>query len=226
MSSNHLDVHIRPATRADLPFVAWCNYEASSPAPDFCYWDPLLAALNTDTMDFIRAVFEEDALAWGKVEDFWLVEVNGQPVGGASGFVMSLEDYRPLRLERLPAVASRLNWDDTALASFIAGYTAVWSDPHDPTLAPSAQWVIECVAVKPDMRGRGLAKRLVTAVLAAGQERGYRQAAISVTQGNDSAQRVYEAVGFKLYMSYGADYFDDAFPGTVKYRAHLHTPSA
>jgi ribosomal protein S18 acetylase RimI-like enzyme len=76
------------------------------------------------------------------------------------------------------------------------------------------------------MRGRGLAKRLVTAVLAAGQERGYRQAAISVTQGNDSAQRVYEAVGFKLYMSYGADYFDDAFPGTVKYRAHLHTPSA
>ncbi|MCU0464418.1 MAG: GNAT family N-acetyltransferase [Anaerolineae bacterium] len=214
-------INIRPATRADLPFVAWCNYEASSPAPNFCYWDPLLEGLNTDTMDFIRAVFEEDALAWGKVEDFWLIELDGQVVGGASGFVMETQDYRPFRLDRLPAVAARLGWDAAALAQFSAGYEAVWSDPHDPTIAPSAPWVVECVAVKPEVRGRGLAKRLVGAILEAGRERGYQQAAISVTLGNEAAQRVYEAVGFRMYMTYGADYFGDAFPGTVKYRAHL-----
>lgn len=35
------DVLVRRTTRQDLPFVAWCNQEATSPEPGFCYWDAL-----------------------------------------------------------------------------------------------------------------------------------------------------------------------------------------
>jgi ribosomal protein S18 acetylase RimI-like enzyme len=212
---------IRRATRDDLPFVAWCNYEASSPQPGFSYWDPLLEGTGTPTMTFIEAVFHEDALAWGRVEDFWLAESAGRPVGGASGFDMDPRDHRPLHLDRLPAVAARLGWPEETLAGFRAGYEGVWSDPLDPTLAPAADWVIECVAVVPEARGRGVAKQLMQALLDEGRRRGHSHAAIAVTAGNAAAQRVYEGVGFRMYISYGADYFDDAFPGTIKYRRNL-----
>lgn len=212
---------VRQGTRDDIPFLAWCNYEASSPAPGFCYWDPLVAETGTPTMTFIKAVLAVDALAWGQCEDFLILEANGRPLGGASGFTMASSDYRPLRLDRLPAIAQRLGWSDTSLARFQQGYEAVWSDPQDTTLAPSAPWTIECVAVVPEARCQGVAKTLLRALLDRGRALGHSAAGIAVTLGNEPARRVYEALGFQMYVTYGAAYFGDAFPGTIKYRVGL-----
>jgi ribosomal protein S18 acetylase RimI-like enzyme len=212
---------IRRATRADIPFLAWCNYEASSPAPGFCYWDPLLAGLGSETMAFIEAVLAADALAWGDCEDFFVIEEGGRLIAGASGFMMDAQDFRPFRLERLPAVAQILGWSDQALAEFRKRYEAVWSDPRDPTLAASAPWTIECVAVIPEARGRGLAKQLLRAILEEGRRQGLSHGGIAVTTGNLPAQRAYEALGFELYIAYGSAYFEGAFPGTTKYRIAL-----
>ncbi|MBL8166099.1 MAG: GNAT family N-acetyltransferase [Anaerolineae bacterium] len=217
---------IRPATRDDIPFLAWCNYEASSPAPGFCYWDALLEGTNTPTMQFIEAVFRADALAWGRAEDFFIAEADGKSVAGASGFAPDARDYRPLRLERLPAVAASLGWTAEMLAQFQHGYERVWSDPLDTTLAPTAPWVIECVAVISEARGRGIARQLLRAILDEGKKRGFASAGISVTAGNAPAQRVYEALGFEMVITYGAAYFDGAFPGTIKYRLQLHPLAA
>lgn len=215
------DWTVRQGTRADIPFLAWCNYEASSPEPGFCYWDPLLAETGTPTLAFIEALFAADALAWGRCEDFLILEECGRPLGGASGFVMDPDDYRPLRRDRLPAVAQRLGWSDTTLARFRQGYEAVWSDPQDPTLAASAPWIIECVAVVPEARGRGVARALLRRLLDRGRAAGHAAAGIAVTLGNEPARRVYEALGFQMYVTYGAAYFDGAFPGTIKYRLKL-----
>lgn len=211
----------RPATTEDIPFVAWCNYEATSPEPGFCYWDPLVGPLGTDSMTFITTVFEERALAWGDPEDFVLVEADGQPIAGASGFVMDAYDYRPLRMDRLPAVAKRLSWDDEMLAQFMSGYKMVWSDPLDETLKPTAPWVIECVAVKPDVRGRGVGQVLLEALFEVGKQRGFTQCAISVTIGNASAERLYDRVGFEKVMTYWPAHYYGQFPGTHKYRIDL-----
>ncbi|MDZ4763528.1 MAG: GNAT family N-acetyltransferase [Chloroflexota bacterium] len=212
---------VRRAGHADIPFIAWCNHEATSPMPDFSYWDPLLEGTNTTSMAFIEAVFRADALAWGSPEDFFIIEDNGTPVGGASGFVMDADDYRPLKLDRLAQIGADLGWQPEHVAAFQHGYEAVWSDPHDPTLAPSASWIIECVAVVPAARGKGMAKRLLRAILDAGKQQGHTRAGISVTMGNDAAQGLYEALGFQMYMTYGTDYFDGQFPGTIKYRMRL-----
>lgn len=217
----HSEWSVRQGTKADIPFLALCNYEASSPAPGFCYWDPLLAELGTPTMAFIQALFAADALAWGRCEEFLIVEERGRPIGGASGFTMDADDYRPLQLDRLPAIAQLLGWSAAVLAQFQHGYEAVWSDPRDITLAPSAPWTIERVAVIPEARGRGVAQYLLRALLDRGQTLGHAAAGIAVTLGNEPARRVYEAVGFQLYVSYGAAYFDGNFPGTIKYRVPL-----
>jgi hypothetical protein len=120
-----MELEFPPATRADLSFVAWCNYEATSSRLGFSYWDPLLEGLNTDTQNFIQTVLAHNALVWGQVEDFVLGELEGKPVFGASGFVMAEEDYRPLRLERLAAVAHTLGWSDELLAQFQKRYQQV-----------------------------------------------------------------------------------------------------
>lgn len=222
LEAEHLAPRVRRATPGDIPFLAWCNYEASSPAPGVCYWDGLLEGLNTETMTFIRAVFEADALAWGRAEEFFLVEEEGKPIAGASAYAPDPDDFRPLRASRLPSVANLLGWDAAAQAQFRQRYESVWSDPRDPTIAPQAPWIIECMAVVPEARGRGVARALLKALLDEGRRRGHAFAGISVTNGNEPAQRAYQAAGFKMYMAYGAEYFDGAFPGTTKYRLRLN----
>jgi ribosomal protein S18 acetylase RimI-like enzyme len=209
----------RRATRNDILFLAWCNVEATSPEPGFCYWDPLLEATGTPTIRFVEALLQHGALAWGEVEQFFVLEKRGKPVAGASAFSMHPDDYRPLRLERLADVARDLGWSDDALNAFRTGYERVWSDPKDATLAPHAPWIIECVAVIPEARGRGMTRALFDE----GRRLGHTRVGISVTTGNLAAQRAYEAIGFQLYVQYGADYFDGAFPGTTKYRLRLDT---
>jgi hypothetical protein len=54
-----------------------------------------------------------------------------------------------------------------------------------------------------------------------GRALGHGAAGIAVTLGNEPARRVYEGLGFQMYVTYGAAYFDDAFPGTIKYRVKL-----
>ncbi|NJN18528.1 MAG: GNAT family N-acetyltransferase [Oscillochloris sp.] len=212
---------IRQAGYPDSAFLAWCCFEASSPAPGFSYWDPLLEGFNTPTHDFLQAVFLRDALAWGHCAEFILVEEAGKPIAAAAGFAMDQNDFRPFRLERLPAVAAELGWNTAQLAQFQQRYEAIWSDPRDQTLAPSGSWTIECVAVIPAARGRGVARTLLQAILARGRELGHQTAGIAVTIGNEPARRLYESLGFQLYLAYGPAYFAGAFPGTIKYRLPL-----
>jgi ribosomal protein S18 acetylase RimI-like enzyme len=211
----------RRATREDIPFLAWCNYEASSPAPGFCYWDPLLEGTGTDTTAFTRAVLHADALAWGSVEEFFVLEEEGKPIAGASAFTMDANDYRPLRLSNFPAVASQLRWTTEARENFLHRYESIWSNPKDETLAPHTSWIIECVAVIPEKRGQGAVFELLRALFDEGRRLGHSHAGISVTEGNEAAKRAYEKAGFQMYLSYGSDYFDGAFPGTVNYRLKL-----
>lgn len=221
MEQNTPTLTVRRATQKDIPFLAWCNYEASSPAPGFCYWDPLLEGTNTETMKFIEAVFQADALAWGNVDNFFVVEEKGKSVAGASAFMMDANDYRPLRLSHFAEVARELGWPSKTEKEFLERYEAVWSNSKDETLAPHTSWIIECVAVAPDKRGQGIARVLLEALFEEGRRLGHSHAGISVTDGNQAAKRAYEKAGFQMYLTYGSDYFDGAFPGTVKYRLKL-----
>ncbi|MBE7384297.1 MAG: GNAT family N-acetyltransferase [Leptolyngbya sp. SIO1E4] len=213
----------RKGTIADIPFLARIEYEASLPPLNHCFWADLLEETDTSALQFIEAVLKADASNWGDVSDFLIVEEDGKPVAAAAGFTPNLEDYRPLRLSRLDAIAQVLEWSAETTAEFRDRYEATFGYDRQPDfLKPQAPWIIETVAVLPEARGRGLSKVLLRALLEEGRSQQYSHAGIMVLNGNDVAQHTYESIGFKPYQSFYAEYFEGEFIGVTKFRLTLN----
>lgn len=212
----------RHATLADVPFLAEICEIASKPPFERSFWDELTEPLGVSTRQFLEAVFAERASNWGNVEDFVVLEVDGEPAAAAAVFNARLEscDRRFLDLERLPAVAARLGWDGDAVAEFENRYNAFWGPPDPIFLYPQAPAIIESVAVLPRFRGLGLGARLIEEAIAEARRRGRDAIGVMVVHGNDRAQALYERY-FKRWASFHAAYFDDKFPGITKYRSTL-----
>jgi ribosomal protein S18 acetylase RimI-like enzyme len=62
----------------------------------------------------------------------------------------------------------------------------------------AAEWLVFSMWVAPQLRGHGLAARLMDAVRAAAGEAGAQAIALHVFEGNGRARRVYERLGFAL----------------------------
>ncbi len=217
----------RKATTADIPFLTQIEYEASLPPFDHCFWEDLLEETGTTALQFIEAELGADASNWGGVEDFLILEAEGKPVAAAAGYVPSTEDYCPLRLSRLEAIAQELNWSTETLTVFRDRYLALWGGDVRPFfLTPQATWIIENVAVLPDARGRGFGKALLRALLEEGRSQQHDFAGIMVINGNDVARHTYESIGFKPYQTFHADYFSEQFniefPGVTKFGLRLN----
>ncbi len=217
----------RKATIADIPFLAQIEYEASLPPFDHCFWEDLLEGTGTTALQFIEAELRTDASNWGNVEDFLILEAEGQPVAAAAGYVPDTEDYCPLRLSHLEAIAHELKWSRETLSIFRDRYLALWGGDVRPFfLTPQATWIIENVAVLPEARGRGFGKALLRALIEEGRSQQHSFAGIMVINGNDIARHTYESIGFKPYQTFHADYFLEQFniqfPGVTKFGLRLN----
>ncbi|PSB37186.1 GNAT family N-acetyltransferase [Aphanothece minutissima] len=101
----------------------------------------------------------------------------------ALGGLWSLEQWRrELEEEGRPGLGLRRGADLLAMAS---GWLVV-DELH-----------ITLVAVAPDQRRRGLGRRVLQALMAAGRERGARHATLEVAAGNGPGIALYEALGFR-----------------------------
>lgn len=217
----------RQAAIADIPFLARIEYEASLPPLDHCFWEDLLEGTGTSALAFIEAELKADGSNWGGVENFLVLEEAGRPVAAAAGYVPIEEDYCPLRLSRLNAIAEVLNWSEAVTTMFHDRYLDLWGGNLKPFfLTPQATWIIENVAVLPEARGRGLGKALLRALLEEGRSQGHEFAGIMVINGNETARHTYESVGFKPYQTFHADYFTEQFgiefPGVTKFGLRLN----
>lgn len=211
----------RCATSADIPFLAKIEYEASLPPTGHCFWDDVLEGTGTDALSFIEAMLRAEAANWGNVADFIVLEEQGQPVAAAAGYVPNPDDYCPLRLSRLEAIAQDLHWSKAVANAFGDRYLQLWGGDCRPFfLTPLAPWIVENVAVLPEARGRGLGKRVVNAVLQEGRSQHHTHAGIMVINGNDVARHAYESLGFQPHQTFYAEYFSDQFnvefPGVTK----------
>lgn len=64
-------------------------------------------------------------------------------------------------------------------------------------LALVGEWGgVYCLAVRPDVRGRGLGARVLSGLLAAGRDRGVTRSWLQVRAENSTARRLYERAGF------------------------------
>ena|GEM_PF-3460952 len=83
-------------------------------------------------------------------------------------------------------------------------------------------WIIESVAVIVEMRGKGMVKPLMTALLDQGQRLGHTHAGITIANSNERARRAYERMGFQIYLAFGPAFFgEEGFGGYTKYRLTL-----
>ncbi|NEP18893.1 MAG: GNAT family N-acetyltransferase [Leptolyngbya sp. SIO4C1] len=220
-------LNTRKATATDIPFLARIEYEASLPPLNYCFWEDLLEGTRTTALQFIEAELRTDASNWGNVADFLILEAQGKPVAAAAGYVPGTEDYCPLRLSRLEAIAHELNWSEENLTVFHNRYLALWGGDLRPVfLTPQATWIIENVAVLPEARGRGFGKVLLRALLEEGRSQRHDFAGIMVINGNNAARHTYESIGFKPYQTFHADYFSERFniefPGITKFGLRLN----
>jgi GNAT superfamily N-acetyltransferase len=163
------------------------------------------------------------------VTDCLILEQRGKPIAAAAGYRPNLEDYCPLRLSGLGAIEKDLNWSKEMTAVFQGRYEQFWGGDCCPVfLTPQAPWIIENVAVLPEVRGRGFGKVLLRALLEEGRSQQHSHAGIMVINGNDVAQRAYESLSFKPYLSFHAGYFSKQygidFPGITKFYLNLSVP--
>jgi len=125
--------------------------------------------------------------------------------------------YRDLRLEALQNAPSAFgssyeaesknslaDFEGTLTRSYIAGAwlngslvgtAGFYREQHTKVAHRGNVWG---VYVKPEARGRGLARALVTDVLAHARTQ-VKQAHLSVVTENESTRRLYEALGFTIY---------------------------
>ncbi len=221
---NNTIYSVRRATTHDIPFVAWMQYEASLPPAYFSFWDFPLMGMNIEGKTFIETVLTLNAGAWGSVDEFWILEEDGQPIAAAAGIEAGIEFAEgPVRMRCLESIGEAFGWTTEMVELFRERYRTIWTYPvENPLLLPQAPWIIESVAVVPQARGKGLINLLMHSLIAEGRERGHASVGITVANGNEAARRVYERLGFKMYMAFGPAFFDqEGVMGYTKYKMSL-----
>jgi GNAT superfamily N-acetyltransferase len=215
---------VRRAMLTDIPFLAWMQYEASLPPAYFSFWDFPIMGMNIEGKAFIETVLKLNAGAWGSVDEFWILEENGQPIAAAAGIEAGIAFAEgPVRMQCLETIGQTLGWTSDMVALFRERYRTIWTYPvENPLLLPQAPWIIESVAVVPQARGKGLINVLMHSLIAEGRERGHASVGITVANGNEAARRVYERLGFKMYMAFGPAFFEqEGVMGYTKYKMSL-----
>ncbi|TVR79945.1 MAG: hypothetical protein EA405_12005 [Rhodospirillales bacterium] len=115
----------RAGRAEDIPFLARIIEIASTPPFPQSPLRQVLDPVDTPTLPFLEVVLAEDAFAWGLIADFVVLTVDGNPAAACAVFVPDAGNRHPLRMDRMPAVAARLGWDDARLQAFRAAYDCV-----------------------------------------------------------------------------------------------------
>lgn len=204
----------------DIPFLARIIEMASTPPFPHSLWRRVLDPVDAPTLPFIEALLVEGAFAWGPVADFVVLMVDGTPAAACSVFLSDAENRQPVRLDRMPAVARQLGWDDDRLQTFRAACNEAFTMVDEIAEAPLAEAVIEAVGVMPEFRGLGLGDRLMLEAKTVARTKGAADLVVAAITGNDPAHRLY-ARHFAPVVTFHTALYDGQFPGETKYRAVL-----
>jgi ribosomal protein S18 acetylase RimI-like enzyme len=186
-------VHIRAATRKDAPFLAWVEQEAARSHLPSGFLD-LMIPDEAERLDYLERMLTSEARSFMHHSGFLVAEVGGRAAAALSGYEPKRTNDALLREASLE-VFGQLAWPRERLAE-IAGNSAVAKTCNPET--PDDHWVVEWVATRPELRGRGLVSRLLGEILDEGRARGYRRAQISLLIGNAPAQSAYQSAGFRV----------------------------
>ncbi len=190
-----MDPVIRPATRDDLPFLAWAQLEASRSHLPFGFWDIAFPGPDAHRLSLIERVCGAEARSFCHWSGFLIAEVGGEPAAALSAYDEATAATGEHFLAALGVVTREVGWDEARLhAMFERLAPFLTCAPEQPDDA----WIVEWVATRPEHRGKGLVRALLPAIVQAGRQRGHGTFQIGVLIGNTPAQRAYEGAGFRV----------------------------
>lgn len=190
-----METRIRPASEADVPFIAWVQQEAARSHLPRGFWDHAFPGDEADRLRIVGRIANAKARSFCHYGGFLVADVDGRPAAALSGYTKPSVSAGSALFEAMGEAFDAEQWTGQQREA-MGGRMA----PFMTCLPETAEdaWVIEWVATKPEHRGRGLARALLHAILAGGHARGHAQAQIAVLIGNAPAQRTYEGVGFRV----------------------------
>jgi translation initiation factor 4G len=183
---------IRDATPDDADLIAWTQVEASRSGTPLGFWDLALPGADGPRLALIREIALSTKQHFAHVSGFLVAELDGEPVGALSGYAPAVKKLGHF-VGALNQVLERGGWSEAhrrLLDVRIGPAVAVFSE------APADRWIVEWVALRPAARGKGIAARLLEAILERGRAAGFKKTQITYLIGNAPARRAYERAGF------------------------------
>jgi translation initiation factor 4G len=184
-------VTLRPATPADVDFLAWASLTAARSHVETGIWEAFLGWDEERTLDYIRRVLVSDVEHWVHWTRFDVADVDGQPAAALCSYDPTTHGFEPY-MGVATALAAELMTPAEMEAAMTRGELIASCMSDEPANA----WVIENVATRPEFRRRGLVDRLLTRALDRGRDLGFEIAQISVFLGNEPARACYIKHGF------------------------------
>jgi len=191
-----MDIAVRPARQSDIPFIAWVQQEAARSHLPHGFWDIAFPGDEAERLRMIGRIADAKARSFCHWTGFLIAEWNGQVAAGLSAYTQPSIAAGSALFEAMYEAFDAAQWSDEAreaLNQRLLPFLTCMPDTAEDA------WVVEWVATKPELRGRGLVRALLLAILERGAARGHAQSQIAILIGNTAAQRAYESVGFRVF---------------------------
>ena len=195
-----MDAKIRPATRADVDFLAWVMLAAARSHVQRGAWDLIVGADDAGCLDYLKRLAVAEPRSLCHYESFLVAEIDGRPAAALCTFKLADGGWAVVA-QASSAVQRDLAWTEADLAASQQRFAPMLACFGPDT---GADWCIEFVATLPEYRRRGLVHALMQKAIQQGAERGCSLAQITILQGNDAAQAAYEKSGFKVHDERGS----------------------
>ena len=210
---NHESVTIRPAHKEDAPFLARMILMAGRAHVKKGIWEVVLGGTEEESLAFLQAVATTTMPHLFHYSCYLIAEINNNPVASLGGYDPQVMGYHALR----QAIAEVLT--KFGLPLEVGTAAGERSEKILACLPPEVKgaWAIDSVATLPAFRRRGIAGKLLEAMLEQGRRRGYTRAQINLYVGNYPAQKTYVKHGFTVREEKRDPYFEKAIgsPGML-----------
>jgi translation initiation factor 4G len=190
-----MDIDIRPAIEADVPFISWVQQEAARSHLPLGFWDLALPGAESDRLRVVGRIAKAKPRSFCHFSGFLVAEADGRPGAALSAYTQPSIAAGSALFEAMGEAFDAEGWSEAqreAMGTRIAPFLTCIPETKEDA------WVIEWVATLPAYRGKGLVRTLLHAILERGTARGHAQSQIAVLIGNTPAQRAYESVGFRV----------------------------
>jgi ribosomal protein S18 acetylase RimI-like enzyme len=190
-----MDIHIRKCQAGDAAFLAKSLLIAGRAHVSRGIWEIVLGTSEKECLHFLEHIVATEIPHLFHYSCYLIAETSDStPVGSLGGYDPKKLGYHALQ-QALPGVYKKLNLpgqDPQKANDRAAKILACLPKEIDNA------WVIDSVATASEYRGRGVAERLLHAIMDEGRKQGYSMTQVNMYVGNEPALQLYKKLGFKV----------------------------